>query len=153
MNFHPQDIDKVWGAFRLKRLETFLITSSAQGHVRASRSFPIPQSELNSAALHPRNTESADSRSGGHCRKRAQNRGLTGGSRRATSWPLTPLDGCHNLLGRPHGKTCSLSTASARCGLLIGSECGSVRDTRFRSLEFCGERCCEAVDRAWIIQR
>lgn len=38
-----------------------------------------------------------------------------------------------------HGKTCSLSTASAHYGLLIGAECSIFRDIRFRSLEFCGE--------------
>ena len=83
-------------------------------------------------------------------REQGFGRGLPGP---ATSWLLTSLGGCHNLLGRPCGKTCSLLTASARCRLLIGAECGSVRDTRFRSLEFCGEGCCEAVDRAWIVQR
>jgi hypothetical protein len=61
--------------------------------------------------------------------------------------------GCHNLLGQPHGKTCCPLTASARCRLLIGAECGRIKDTRFRSLEFCGEGGCNAVDRAWIVQR
>jgi hypothetical protein len=74
-----------------------------------------------------------------------------GTPRRATSWQLTSLGGCHNLLGRLHGKICSLLTASARYRLLIGAECGSVRDTRYRSLEFCGEGCCDTVDRVWII--
>lgn len=30
---------------------------------------------------------------------------------------------------------------SARCSPLIGAECSSVKDTRLRSLEFCGEGC------------
>lgn len=126
---------------------------------RLSRSFPFPQPELNPGVLRPRNMEGADSQRGPR-RKRGQSRGFAQGGNPARyvmatyiTWCTGRPTECHNLFGQPNGKTCSLLTASAHCELLIGAECGSVRDVRFRSLEFCGEAACDAVDRVWIVQR
>ena len=80
----------------------------------------FPSRSLNSVQVRCiQGTRKVQTRSGGRVVSETEQGLRKGPPGRATSWQVTSLGGCHNLLGRLHGKTCFLRVlqASDRSGM------------------------------------